>query len=773
MQYLPATRRILAACTLFLAGALSASAQSTITATDVPRTISYQGLLSSTDGTPFADGEYGITITLYGDANGRTPIWNDSYRTQVNDGLFNLYLGEGKPLPGAEAMNRPLWIGTSVNGAPEMRPLTPLAASPYAFNVPDKAITGNKIADGTITAEKLAIEYVGEVQVDGQKVSAKGAALNLVGTPSVPLTYNEETQSLTIGRLPAQTGDREKGAKVQALPEEVWSTAGDGWDAVLGVAYTPVAGDWLGTSTAVDLEFRVNNIQAMLYQQTGTGVPNVIGGDVGNAITAATSQGSIIAEGRGQSISNGDFQTISGGENNAINNGRHNVVGGGNTNVITESEFSAIGGGDINSIGTADIAVHHSVISGGWGNMITGSEASIAGGHNNAVESYASGILGGHDNRINIGSDFSSLGGGQNNRITGSHNTIGGGTNNQINGTMSTIGGGGDHMINAPEATIAGGHNNQIHSYASGITSGHDNRIWSGEVAFIGAGRANEIHADQSAIAGGMHNMIHEVTSFIGGGHNNMISGPSAVIGGGGNNNATNPYSTIGGGTTNTTGGPYTTVGGGQENSTGGSHSTIPGGDRLSTVDSYAQVAVGFYNAPRGAVPVRPNSGTIAATNDPLFMVGNGDINAGAQSNAFEVSYNGHSTVYGVNNSGTVNAAITGATYVDNVVYAWGEIDATGGINADFGVASVVSGGPGFYTVTLNTTDPLGNPINLTQASITVTIVDDNGRTQCALATASRIGVPGPNSFDVRTYVVNGECQQTDLPFMFKVTGRP
>lgn len=766
MQYLPATRRILAACTLFLAGALSASAQSTITATDVPRTISYQGLLSSTDGTPFADGEYGITITLYGDANGRTPIWNDSYRTQVNGGLFNLYLGEGKPLPGAEAMNRPLWIGTSVNGAPEMRPLTPLAASPYAFNVPDKAITGNKIADGTITAEKLAIEYVGEVQVDGQKVSAKGAALNLVGTPSVPLTYNEETQSLTIGRLPAQTGDREKGASALVTgTQNVWSVTGDGWDVGTGLDYTPVAGDWLGTSTAVDLEFRVDNTQVMLYQvsTSGSNIPNIIGG--GNTIAGGSTEASIIAAGNGSIINAGDFNAISGGRNNTISPGggaitaaaigggqnnsvdaNHSNVGGGQSNSVS-SNHSNIGGGESNVVSSDHsnvgggsnnrvVSGNGSNIGGGLDNTVTMPEAVIAGGHHNTVESYAAGIVGGHDNVISSASEFSFLGGGQNNRI------------NNATGPAhhSVIGGGWDNEVTEGEATVAGGHNNHVHSYASGILGGHDNRI--------------DQQSPFSAIGGGSGNNI-------------AINANNATIAGGAGNNATNPYSTIGGGTTNTTGGLYTTVGGGQENSTGGSHSTIPGGDRLSTVDSYAQVAVGFFNAPRGAVPVRPNSGTIDATNDPLFMVGNGDINAGTQSNAFEVSYNGHSTVYGVNNSGTVNAAITGATYVDNVVYAWGEIDATGGINADFGVASVVSGGPGLYTVTLNTTDPLGSPINLTQASITVTIVDDNGRTQCALATASRIGVPGPNSFDVRTYVVNGECQQTDLPFMFKVTGRP
>ena len=180
-------------------------------------------------------------------------------------------------------------------------------------------------------------------------------------------------------------------------------------------------------------------------------------------------------------------------------------------------------------------------------------------------------------------------------------------------------------------------------------------------------------------------------------------------------------------------------------------------------------------NSPRGSMPVRPSAATVAASNDPLFMVGNGDYTAVTRSNAFEVSYNGHSTVYGTNGSGTVNPSITGATYTDNVIYAWGDISAAGGINSDFGVGGVTYVGPGIYDIRINITDPLGNPVTLMQGSVTATLQEDAGGTEgCGMITTTPIGAVAPNTFRIRTYNLAGDigCLAADRAFMFKVTGR-
>ena len=176
-------------------------------------------------------------------------------------------------------------------------------------------------------------------------------------------------------------------------------------------------------------------------------------------------------------------------------------------------------------------------------------------------------------------------------------------------------------------------------------------------------------------------------------------------------------------------------------------------------------------------------SSTNKEADDPEFVVGNGD-NAANPSNAFEVSYDGHTTVYDLNNntsSGTKRSPFYGATYADNTIVAWGDIPAGGGTpNADFGVSSVTNPGTGIYVVTLAITDPTtGGSRTLTNAAITVTAqnntdykeYDDPG---CAYATVSQIGMGGgSNTFVVRTYLGGySSCHATNLPFFFKVVGR-
>lgn len=722
MTCFPLHRHFLLAFAMLLAGALVLNAQTTAPASDVPRTISYQGILSS-DGKAYADGEYDITVTLYGDRHGTNHVWQYTYTTRVIGGVFNLYLGEGRPLPDLSKMNMPLWIGTSVNGAEEMRPLTPLSASPYALNVPDRAITTTKIADGAVTAEKVDLDYISEVQIEGEKISAKGTVLNLVGTPSVPLSFDEETQSVTIGRVPAQTGDNEKEAGILAGTANVWSVNGDGWDATLGSSYTPAAGDWLGTSNAVDLLIKVNGQRTMLYQQTGAfTTPNIIGGAASNSITNSTAS------------------IIGGGGSNTIDEGIYNVIGGGEGNSLTNliyNDYNTIGGGEANSTEDGE----HNAIGGGYGNSIEkGRMNVIGGGENNAMFPPSPG------ERIN----WATIGGGEGNVISGGvWGTIGGGFGNTVTGGYGAIGGGQGNQVGQMSSTIAGGQDNIINDCF--------------DLCFIGGGLSNLISGGRSAIGGGEDNTIpvSATHAFIGSGRNNLAGAYySAIAGGDGNNISTSAM--------------HASIGGGEANTAGGSHTTIPGGDNLLTNASYAQSAMGFFNAPRGMVANRPVPGGL--TDDPLFMIGNGDYNVGnpVRSNAFEVSYNGHSVVYDANGNtnGGGRIPIEGGTYTDNITYAWGDIAAGGAINSDFGVVNVANAPVGTYTITINVQDPLGNPVTLNNGSVTATVIDNFGSHGCTSISVSQLGIPGPNQFMVRTYQ-GLDCQPTDLPFTFKVTGRP
>ena len=108
---------------------------------DIPRIITYQGQITTTEGSAM-NGTHHITATLYPDPHGLHPLWQSGYDADIKDGIFTVTLGGGAAkLPENAALNQPLWIGISIDGSAEMQPLTRLTAAPYALNVPDQSIT--------------------------------------------------------------------------------------------------------------------------------------------------------------------------------------------------------------------------------------------------------------------------------------------------------------------------------------------------------------------------------------------------------------------------------------------------------------------------------------------------------------------------------------------------------------------------------------------------------------------------------------------------------
>lgn len=955
---------------------------------DVPRTISYQGLLTSHDGTPLADGNYDVTVTIYADARGSRSVWSQTIPTSVRGGVFNIYLGENSPLPTSDRLNSPLWIGTSVNGGDEMTPLTPLTASPYALNVPNKAITGSKLADKAVTEDKVDMDYVAGLKINGEEFRGRGTMLSIQSGTDIDVRYDEATESVVIESKHTESmeGDGEKGATTQDDDGTLAGTAAGftstnwrgrdpvNWASpltapfpnVTGGSYSSVGGGSANTITDAnysgifggdnnqifnnaDYDFiggGLNNIilnDAMYNSIVGgennqimessnhnfigggrghminmpsnnsfigggethmlTGMLSTIGGGGGHVIEAdeatiagghfneiysyvATiagghdnriflgSEGAFIGGGYNNQVDQSSRGAIGGGEGNSINAGsERSFIGGGDVNMIEQSiqssivggtgntlqpgaDQSFIGGGELNRIygGTYNAIVggsenlieantDYSIIGGGATNRLAEGDYNVIGGGQGNTAGIAGNVLfpewgvigGGNLNTLNDNADYGFIGGGRSNTTDAGWTVVGGGNVNQIlagsdyatisggldnvitSGNMATIGGGANHNISAPEATIAGGHVNTVESYAGAITGGHTNvvglgadfgfigggnmnSISNGPISTIGGGEGNIISAPEAVIGGGHFNSVYSYagsilgghdnivgtqseTGFIGAGRNNFNDARMAGIGSGEQNQilSTSDYSFIGAGQGNRVinGANYAAIGGGQENAATGFHTAIPGGDLLLTDPSYAQVVMGFYNAPRGAgVGVRPNGGTIAATDLPLVIVGNGDVPLSIRSNAFEVSYNGHSTVFDENGSGGATgappyrSAFRGATYVDNILYAWGDVPVwttTGLIplNDDFGVASVARTGPGRYTVTLNYQSPYGTGTTI-DIAVTATINDNSA--DCAIIRIFDAG-GSTNTFDV--LIDDLSCNGIDKAFQFHVAGRP
>src|ERR1017187_5251233 len=117
---------VIICCSLFLnnSGARAQSAPQAGNAS-APNTLSYQGVLKSTGAAGnLSAGTRLLTVTLYADADGNTTLWQSTMNTPIDsNGVFNCMLGTtDNPLPGAQAMDRPIWLGIGVDGSAELRP---------------------------------------------------------------------------------------------------------------------------------------------------------------------------------------------------------------------------------------------------------------------------------------------------------------------------------------------------------------------------------------------------------------------------------------------------------------------------------------------------------------------------------------------------------------------------------------------------------------------------------------------------------------------------
>ena len=63
----------------------------------VPRQISYQGLITRADGSPTSDGSYEVLFKLYDTPDGGEPVWTENLEVTVNNGIISTILGKINP----------------------------------------------------------------------------------------------------------------------------------------------------------------------------------------------------------------------------------------------------------------------------------------------------------------------------------------------------------------------------------------------------------------------------------------------------------------------------------------------------------------------------------------------------------------------------------------------------------------------------------------------------------------------------------------------------
>jgi hypothetical protein len=97
----------------------------------VPDRMSYQGMLTGSEGEPVEDGMYEMHFKLYNGTNPSTELWSETQTISVVDGIFNAILGTETPIE--LPFDEQYYLGIAVGDEPELSPRIALTSSAYSF----------------------------------------------------------------------------------------------------------------------------------------------------------------------------------------------------------------------------------------------------------------------------------------------------------------------------------------------------------------------------------------------------------------------------------------------------------------------------------------------------------------------------------------------------------------------------------------------------------------------------------------------------------------
>ncbi|MBS1537304.1 MAG: hypothetical protein JST20_06105 [Bacteroidetes bacterium] len=124
----------------------------------IPRLMTYQGVITNPDRTPIPDGTYSLGFSIFTQETGGTAIWSENQNIPVERSLFNVILGVNSPLN--IPFDKQYWLSIKfISTGVELTPRIRLTASPYSFqslSIPDGSITISKIKpDGSVNGQVL------------------------------------------------------------------------------------------------------------------------------------------------------------------------------------------------------------------------------------------------------------------------------------------------------------------------------------------------------------------------------------------------------------------------------------------------------------------------------------------------------------------------------------------------------------------------------------------------------------------------------------------
>lgn len=125
----------------------------------IPQQISYQGVLAEANGSSASDGNYSMTFSLYNTGTGGAALWQEAKVVVVEDGVFNVILGDVTPL--SLDFDQAYWLGIQVGADTELAPRVKLTASAYSLNA--EKVGGYEVSSTPAPNTLLPLDNNGQI----------------------------------------------------------------------------------------------------------------------------------------------------------------------------------------------------------------------------------------------------------------------------------------------------------------------------------------------------------------------------------------------------------------------------------------------------------------------------------------------------------------------------------------------------------------------------------------------------------------------------------
>src|SRR5690554_7223261 len=117
----------------------------------IPKTLSYQGVVTDSNGNPKNDGKYDFVFSIFNDSVSGKSLWSENKTIQTKQGLFSTELGSVSPL--MLPFDTQYWLQVKADGNvfPQR---TKLTGTPYSFRA-DTAEIAKGLVDSFYTRDQL------------------------------------------------------------------------------------------------------------------------------------------------------------------------------------------------------------------------------------------------------------------------------------------------------------------------------------------------------------------------------------------------------------------------------------------------------------------------------------------------------------------------------------------------------------------------------------------------------------------------------------------